>query len=306
MSIDCSRWDFLLDDWREGRLDELTARTCDDHVETCDRCRDILTVLEGMTEINDSPDLCADVLAATSGGTCERALTLLGERPDGGLSSRHCDLLDSHLKHCSDCAELARILHWTMPVLHDMAEFEADQAFTYDVLRATSASRARRRAGAWQRGAERASAWWEGLSRRPHFAMEMAYVATVLAVLIFGTPLSPARNAPRKALEVVQASPVWVMEHFASVVGSAGGVLDSTRDDIGERRDRTAPDRSDLQRHGKELGSALIDRKFDNAEQELNVIRTDLEKLWDTWRASGLADTPRDSTQETNGTGNDS
>jgi len=302
MSMDCTRWDSLLDEWRDGCLDEVTALSCSDHAADCCRCGEILDLLESVaeTDFDGSVDLCADVLEATCGGACGRARVLLGGRSNQDHGDDSDVLLDHHLQHCPDCSELARILDWALPVLNEMGHFETDPVFTYDVLRATSASRARRRSGVVSRWFERTSAWWEDQIRRPQFAAEMAYVATVLAVLIFGTPLSPAQQTPRRVLAAVQTSPAWVMDQGRSLVVVVAGALDATRSEINERRDRTAPDRADLQRHGKELGSALVDRDLKNAEQELDVIRRDIEKLWGTWRALEPAQSPRDSTDETN------
>ena len=39
------------------------------------------------------------------------------------------------------------------------------------------------------------------------FSLEAAYIGMVLLIALCGTPVSPLRQAPQKALEVVQASP---------------------------------------------------------------------------------------------------
>lgn len=291
MSMDCRRWLELCDDWREGRLDPAASRACRDHAVACPDCAEVLALLEGPLGADgaDAPDLVAGVLAATTGAACDRARERLGAAPDA--------LLAGHLEHCPDCAGLARILAWLPPVLVEMAEAAPDDAFAYDVLRATSSSRARRRAGALPRLRERAAAWWESQIRRPQFAWEAAWVATVLAVLIFATPMSPGRETSRRALAAVQAGPGWVLEQAGGAAGEAGLWLADRAADLDERNARTAPYRVDLRRHAGELGDALRRGDAAAARDRLGSLGRDAEQLWDIWRAGGA---PRESMHDTN------
>jgi len=304
MTMHCHQWDALLDDWRDGRLDPTAAEACRSHAAGCSRCADILALFEddilgGDDGIHDSADLLSGVLARTSGSACGRARELMGARPDGELDAETAAMLAAHLEHCSDCAALDGILAWVMPAVGELAEPEPDQAFTFDVLRATSAARRRRRSGAAHRLRERMAGWWESQIARPHFAWEAAFVATVLAVIVFGTPLSPARNTPRKALEAVQASPGWMIGRAGSVVGSAGEAVVDLKADIDHRRDRTAPNRADLRRHSGKLGEAVFDADTEAARAEFERIRGDIDQLWKTWRASGRpGETPADTSHE--------
>jgi hypothetical protein len=141
--------------------------------------------------------------------TCDqlRAATL-----DPGASPRDWTRLPeatAHVRHCAACQDWldafnagARV--WTsvpaddftdrviartagldailrgLPVLADM---DPGPGFTERVLRATSMTRD---PVGWR---ARASAGWRALVRRPRFAWEAAYVATVCWVLLFGNPV---------------------------------------------------------------------------------------------------------------------
>ena len=54
---------------------------------------------------------------------------------------------------------------------------------------------------------DRLGRWWQRPDPAPGFALQVAYVATVMLVLLTATPVSPLRGAPRKALSRGQAGP---------------------------------------------------------------------------------------------------
>ncbi|MBU0743586.1 zf-HC2 domain-containing protein [bacterium] len=290
MNERCDRWYAMLDDFLSGKLDAAAETFFLGHAAGCDRCREALMLVSAdLPELGDPDGLDADeltgaVLAATSGPTCIRAESLLAMRPDGSLTEREAGLLEDHLAHCAPCSELASTLAWVMPAVSELAEPELDPAFTYDVLRATAAARARKRSGHLGRLGDRWQAWWTGQVGRPQFVWEAAFAATVALVLLFGTPLSPARETPAKALRVVRAGPDWLMERADQVLDAAGGLAADLSHDIGERRNRTAPDRSDLKRHGQALGSSLLRADFDEASTASRSMREDVKKMWENWR----------------------
>ena len=301
MTMNCERWDVIVDGFLTGTLTADAETRFLDHAAHCERCGELLKLVTAdLPELGDpvvstAPDLTSSVLAVTSGPACERAEALLGRRSDGSLTERDAGLLEDHLGHCVDCTELARTLAWVLPVVGEMAEPELDLAFTYDVLRETVRYRERKRSGGFRRLGDRIEAWWEGQIRRPQFVMEVAFAATVVLVILFGTPLSPARETPGKALEVVKASPEWALERASEALGVVGGLIEDVNTDISARRNRTAPDRSDIKRHGQELGSSLLSAEFEDASTELGVVRDDIEKMWRNWRTSrpdSLVNTP--------------
>jgi len=301
MTMNCERWDVIVDDFLGGTLTADAEARFLEHAADCERCGELLKLVTadlpelGAPDSLTAPDLTASVLAATSGPACGKAEALLGRRSDGSLTERDAGLLEDHLGHCDNCSELARTLTWVLPVVGEMAEPELDLAFTYDVLRKTVRYRERKRSGGIRRLSDRVEAWWEGQIRRPQFVMEIAFAATVVLVILFGTPLSPARETPGKALRVAKASPEWVLERAGVALGFVGGMMEDINADISDRRNRTAPDRSDIKRHGQELGSSLLNADFDDASTELGVVRDDIEKMWRNWRASrpdSLVNTP--------------
>lgn len=292
MNTRCTAWEALLDAYLGGGLADDDAAFFRSHAAACDRCRDLLRLVSADLPAlagEEAPRLADSVIAVTSGPACGRAEALLGARPDGGLSADESLLLQGHLDHCRACADLALTLESALATVRELAEPELDPAFTYDVLRATSATRARKRGGALPRLADRFGAWWQGQAARPQFAWEVAFAATVVLVLLFGTPLSPARRAPAKALAAVQASPGWMIDTAGDLTGVAGERIGGVRQDVTERRNRTAPDRADLLRHGREAGAALLHGDFDTAAQRLRAAGGDLTRLWRDWRDDGSA-----------------
>lgn len=144
-----------------------------------------------------------------SGMTCDqiRAATL-----DPGTSTRDWTGLPeatAHVRHCAACQDWLEAFAageqaWTtVPaddftdhviartaglegILRDLpllADMDPGLGFTEQVLRATSMKPA---PVGWR---ARASAAWRAVVRRPRFAWEAAYVATVCWVLVFGNPV---------------------------------------------------------------------------------------------------------------------
>jgi len=293
MSEHCDRWSALLDGFLAGELDAAAEAFFLAHADDCDACRELLALVSAdLPELGDPDTLDADaltgaVMAATSGPACDRAEPLLAVRREGSLTESEAALLDDHLAHCPACRELSRTLAWVLPAVAELAEPELDHAFTYDVLRATAAARARKRSGRLARLADRLQSWWERQILRPQFVREAAFAATAALVLLFGTPLSPAHETPARALQVVRAGPDWVLDHAGQVVDAAGDLVADVRDDLDERRNRTAPDRSDLKRHGKELGASLLRADLDGAAEDWGEVRGDVKKIWEHWHDGG-------------------
>ncbi|MBK6899556.1 MAG: zf-HC2 domain-containing protein [bacterium] len=292
MNTRCTAWEALLDAYLGGDLDGRDEAFFQSHAAACDRCRDLLRLVsDDLPALADPAEaqLADGVIAVTSGPACGRAEALLGARPDGNLSADETLLLQGHLDHCRACADLAVTLEAALATVRELAEPELDPSFTYDVLRATSATRARKRSGALPRLTDRLGAWWQGQAARPQFAWEAAFAATVVLVLLFGTPLSPARRAPARALAAVQASPAWMIDTAGELTGAAGTGIGVARRDVTERRNRTAPDRADLLRHSREAGAALLHGDLDTAAKRLHSAGGDLARLWDVWRDDGTA-----------------
>ncbi|MBU2500219.1 zf-HC2 domain-containing protein [bacterium] len=209
-----------------------------------------------------------DVLARTSGPACGRALDLLPGLTDGELGDLDRRLVQGHLEHCPQCLAVAVVMGWLGGALGSMAVVDPGEAFTRRVLARTSGAAAleaeRRRLTGAAGLMDRLGRWWEDRIQRPAFAMQAAYAATVVLVLLTAVPGAPLKQLPGQALELVQAGPDqssivgralggaggWVESRTGVVVDSGRGGLASGWGKVHsawtERADRTAADRAEL------------------------------------------------------------
>ncbi len=160
-------------------------------------------------------DFVRNVLSRTSGSPCDRACEQLPGLMDGKLEDMDRQLVQAHLEHCDGCRSVAVVLGWMQPMLTDMAELDPGPAFTEAVvLRTTGAVHPLARAA--RRGeivgplglVDRLARWWQKQIFRPRFAMEFAYVATVILLLLTSVPGAPLRQEAHSAREMIQAGPM--------------------------------------------------------------------------------------------------
>jgi hypothetical protein len=163
----------------------------------------------------EEEDFVASVLRRTSGGACVRAEELLcadiseetfadineegvGRSSRFALDVQDRALLEAHLEHCPACASLARSLAVLRDTLPHLASFDPGPSFTSAVLDATSRA---------ERGTlvDRLADWWKAWLSRPRFALEAAYVATVLVVLVFGNPAATLQAASQRTVSAAAA-----------------------------------------------------------------------------------------------------
>jgi hypothetical protein len=266
---------------------------------------------------NDDRDFVRDVLARTSGSACDRACGLLPDLTDGGLETLDRQLVRKHLEHCAPCRAVAVVLGWLGAECAALAVLEPGPGFTDAVLARTSArtatAQARRAAAVAGTGPggrmDRLGRWWQERILRPGFALQAAYAATVILVLLTATPLSPFRGAPRKALAVVQAGP-----EVLPLVGNASQWLAVTADSttaglrrdvdgriaragnsLAARADRSAPARDQLGSHlGAAFGHLQGGRPGDAGRELLDALHAG-RTAWKQWW------TTHPDTNETNG-----
>jgi hypothetical protein len=197
------------------------------HVRVCSDCRTLLEALR--VDLADvvppaDPGFLADVLARTTGSPCAAAESRLGPFIDGLLESEDAELLTAHLEHCRACRALTETMVWMRTPLREMAGIEPDAEFARDVLAATVGEPAGVRS--FHR---RLRAWWLRAVDRPRFAWELAYAATLVIGLLFGTPSSPLREVPPRALEIAQTNPyVLVVNAWPTVRESAVSAWNGT------------------------------------------------------------------------------
>ena len=141
---------------------------------TCDQARALMLDPEGSAaDLGHRPDLAAHVAG------CAGCQDWMHEFQRGSLAWAEVpavDFTDAVLARTSGFETVMRDL----PLL---AEMDPGPGFAERVLLATSKNPA---AEGWR--ARAAAAWW-AMVRRPRFAWEAAYVATVCWVLVFGNPV---------------------------------------------------------------------------------------------------------------------
>ena len=109
MSMDCKRFEELLEPLLDGSAAAAGRREADEHLSRCARCRELDALVRdaGLAMPDEVPvDLTADVLRRTSGAACTQARRLLCEQVDGGLAGVDAELLQEHGSHCTACRSL--------------------------------------------------------------------------------------------------------------------------------------------------------------------------------------------------------
>ena len=144
--------------------------------------------------------LAQAILARTSGSGCATARERLCDFVDGSLAALDRDLVGGHLDHCSGCADLAAALAETAAVLPSFATLPPRFSLVPGVLAATS----RRPVGPTL--GERVSAWLARAAARPRFSLEVAYVLTVLLLVVLGNPVAAFREASVRVQPRVSAA----------------------------------------------------------------------------------------------------
>lgn len=263
------------------------------------------------------------VLGRTSGSACDRAAGMLPALADGELADLDRQLLTAHLEHCAGCRSLAVTLGWLEPLLPRMAEIDPGPLFLQAVLDRTSRAAPGLAAGPIlepggfgpARWMDRLGRWWSEQILRPLFPVQVAYVATVVIVLLTATPISPWRSAPRQALESMQAQ-VGTLELFGPTLGAASGdaerwLADRTDallgglssglgglgDDWNRRASRSAPARTDLARELDRILDLLGDRDVAGAISKWPAVSDDLRASWKSWWGSASDLPPTESNQ---------
>ncbi len=253
----------------------------------------------------DADKFTNGVLGRTTGSACNRATEQLGDLMGDRLTGTDRQLVQAHLEHCGDCRQLAVTVGWLNPLLPRMAEIDPGPEFLAGVLTRTTQAASPVEYFEHPRGMaglmDRLGRWWEQQILRPQFAMQAAYVATVLLVLVFATPISPLRNVPGQALQVVSAGPQaapyigpamikasdWMEQGTAHAV-TAGRSRASNRwqrfdQAMTRRTDRTSASRSEFKTHWQTMIDQAQARELGRAGYEfLEALRTG-NVVWNQW-----------------------
>lgn len=228
MSCDAflERIDALLD----GSLARFERDEANRHLQECAACRELHAALAaGRENVNDAQgvedaQLSMRILSRTSGAACGSAVSRLCAWSDGELDTVDTDLVAGHLRHCLECAGLARALARLQVELPRLAAVDPGPAFLESVLARTSRRARRASLG------ERIAARLVQLLDRPRFALEAAFVATAILVVPMLAPGSPLAGVPESALDILRKPPVQsrvVIGQVRTRIGDLGSTLAS-------------------------------------------------------------------------------
>jgi hypothetical protein len=185
----CERFEELLFDYLDRRLESGQAAAVIGHAAGCERCGDLLQLAEGDAGgLLEAPEsMLGEIMVRTGGEACGRARRRLAEIDDGDVADLD-PMLQLHVEDCTECAAVQRALVALRRDLPELAELEPDPDFLNAVMAATAA-------------APRLADWWHRLISRPRVALEGAYVGAVIVTLIFGVPASAFTSVPTRVYQ---------------------------------------------------------------------------------------------------------
>ena len=259
--------------------------------------------------------LAESILARTSGSPCAPAQARLGELVDWALDRQDpvttqvldlgmdqqldqqldheadqetaLALVDGHVRHCPECAAVARTLIRLRDDLPTFAELSPRASLLREVLVRTT-SKPAQEAGLWTRLREAG----QRLLERPRIAWEVGYVATLVAWLVFGASWSPLRATPVQALTLIQqgasdtqAASVSAMAALSRLSERARGVAlgdEVASDDatgilagLSAYSRRAAQAAPDLGEHWRRFTAAVLDRDLFSGVDALRALSRD-------------------------------
>jgi len=255
-----------------------------------------------MTRLPDSDDrredLVRSILDRTSGPACSRCLEMLPRLARDDLAGLDRTLVQAHLEHCDQCRAVAVVLGWLQGELPAMATIDPGEEFTTAVLTRTARLPSRAAAAGRLTGGaglmDRLGNWWERQLRRPLFVWQVAYVLTVILVMLTTLPGAPLHGVPEQVRTSVQTAYVGVplteqvmQAADRRVKNLAGLMIDSTwgrlHRELVLRRANTIRVRGGLDDHMSRLWSDFHQGRSGQAVLQFVAIGRDLKRLWRAW-----------------------
>jgi predicted anti-sigma-YlaC factor YlaD len=192
--MNCESFDARLDALLAGRCSPGEWDEAEAHLATCATCRRLFDAMAGRAgDLDDEghETLAAAVVAKTSGSgrACASARDRLCDFVDGGLDAFDRELIEGHLARCADCSALAHAVAEQTRLLSTLVTLAPRSGIVRDVLAATS------RKPIEPGVADRMLAWIGRAAERPRFSLEVAYVMTVLLLVVLGNPVAAFREA---------------------------------------------------------------------------------------------------------------
>ena len=213
--MECTQFSDRLEAWLDGTLPAEERTRAEAHAAACLRCRKLYALMRVDIEyyaVETPGGLAESILMRTSGRTCPRAQTLLGDHVDGALDTVDRELVDAHLQRCRECAALAIVLARLGHDLPAFAELRPDAALVDEVLARTV------RPARWSAMWDRLRLAGQRLVERPRIASEAGYVAAMVVWLVFGASWSPLRAVPVQALAIIQQGAIDTQTAGASAM----------------------------------------------------------------------------------------
>ena len=199
--MDCHHFDRLLGALLDGACTPDEWQLAETHLAACARCRRLHEALSGRVDTLDEAGhaaLTASIVARTSGGTCAAAHDRLCDFVDGALAGFDRTLVEGHLARCADCTALAGALARSERVLPSFAEIAPAAWFTSRVLAATSRRQSQPALG------RRVAAWLARAAARPRFSVEVAYVCTLVLMVLLSDPVKAVRATTERGVSYLQ------------------------------------------------------------------------------------------------------
>lgn len=218
--MNCVEFETLLFDSLDREIASADVERMQAHRFGCASCRDLYSLLrrddqQGPTDLPH--DFATGVVAITSGRPCERAQLLLAASEQN--DSDQDWLVAQHLENCPDCSAVARALARLQLDLPTLAEADPGADFVHTVMAATFGLR-RKRKRSQRSGPHRLI---ERLIRRPRIALEGAYAAAMLMLMV-------GLASPSFSQLPVQAGQAWhsVAETARTAAAGAGDLTANT------------------------------------------------------------------------------
>jgi len=199
--MDCHEFDRRLDALLDGACAPGEWHDTQAHLAGCARCRRLFEALSGQIDVLDEAGhatLTASVLERTCGSACAACRGRLCDFVDGDLAAFDRALVDSHLAGCPECRALAGALARQTLVLPSFADLAPPASFAAGVLAVTSRCEPHPSLG------DRLAAWLTRAAARPRFSLEVAYVVTLLLILLLRDPVRALRSTTERGASYVR------------------------------------------------------------------------------------------------------
>jgi anti-sigma factor RsiW len=198
----------------------------------------------------DFEHLADTILLATSGKPCRAAEEQLCAFLDGELPALDAELVRGHLEGCAGCAALAHALVHLAETLPAIQEVDPGRAFTAAVIARTSGSRR-----------SRFAAGFRAMLLRPSFALEGAYLGSLVVVGLVAIPGSPLKQLPERAAHTVVATAGEVEERRRDLDARASSALQGAEERAERLAARVKQMKQDIERRIDDTMDAMKKQK---------------------------------------------